>query len=867
MRFWFITFLVIPLFLSAQMYDDFSDGDFTADPPWYGDVDDFIVNSSFQLQLNAATAGISHLSTHYEMNGETEWQFWIKMNFAPSDNNMARVYLASDKQSLNGPLNGYFLRFGENLSNDAIELYRQNGETLTLICRGTDGLIANAFQLWLRIRRDVYGNWTIEKDNTGYGVYQQEATGFDDQILTSSFLGVYCKYTVSNIKNFCFDQFYAGPHIIDNEPPQLVNIDATSANNLDIYFNEALLPAQAINTQNYFVSHSIENPMIAQLDTQNPGKVMLLFDRSFPNGMPLTITIKNIADLNGNTAPTIESEFMWFRASAFDVQINEIMADPDPPVGLPNVEFIEILNTTDKEINISGWRLIIGNTIKVFSQLNLQPNQYLLVGHENSAQELSQYALFYGFSGFQLPNSGQTITLKNMLDQVISTVTYSDEWYDTNKKDGGWSLEQIDPENPCGGKNNWTASISSTGGTPGAPNSVKANNPDILAPQTARVEYISTTEIVLHFSEPMDSLLLNVPQSYHISPSIGYPTQAIVKEPDYSRVAIILNPENPLKEDVVYALEVLNDLFDCAGNLIDKSKITYFGIPRPVNPNDIVINEILFNPREDIVKGVDFVEILNISDKILDLSTLVLATEDKSTGEISTPKNISKNGLLLFPENYMTLTTNPDVVKQQYYTENPDNFTKMESLPQYSNADGIVILATKGHEVIDRVEYSENMHIPLLKSYKGVSLERINPLRPSNDITNWHSAAEDFGFATPGYKNSQYSDVTFIDDPITIQPDIFSPDMDGKDDVLNINYMFESPGFIASITIFDTRGRLIRKLIQNELLGTEGTFSWNGITDHGQKAAIGIYIILFEAFDLNGNKRNYKKTAVLGGYL
>jgi hypothetical protein len=286
-----------------------------------------------------------------------------------------------------------------------------------------------------------------------------------------------------------------------------------------------------------------------------------------------------------------------------------------------------------------------------------------------------------------------------------------------------------------------------------------------------------------------------------------------------------------------------------------------------VNPNDIVINEILFNPREDIVKGVDFVEIFNISDKILDLSTLVLATEDKSTGEISTPKNISKNGLLLFPENYMTLTTNPDVVKQQYYTENPDNFTKMESLPQYSNADGIVILATKGHEVIDRVEYSENMHIPLLKSYKGVSLERINPLRPSNDITNWHSAAEDFGFATPGYKNSQYSDVTFIDDPITIQPDIFSPDMDGKDDVLNINYMFESPGFIASITIFDTRGRLIRKLIQNELLGTEGTFSWNGITDHGQKAAIGIYIILFEAFDLNGNKRNYKKTAVLGGYL
>ncbi|MCB0805866.1 MAG: hypothetical protein KDC05_08715, partial [Bacteroidales bacterium] len=65
------------------------------------------------------------------------------------------------------------------------------------------------------------------------------------------------------------------------------------------------------------------------------------------------------------------------------------------------------------------------------------------------------------------------------------------------------------------------------------------------------------------------------------------------------------------------------------------------------------------------------------------------------------------------------------------------------------------------------------------------------------------------------------------------------------------------------ITIYDANGRLARQLLNNEILGTEGTFSWDGRTDDNQKAAIGIYIIFFETFDLQGNLKKFKKTAVL----
>ena len=84
---------------------------------------------------------------------------------------------------------------------------------------------------------------------------------------------------------------------------------------------------------------------------------------------------------------------------------------------------------------------------------------------------------------------------------------------------------------------------------------------------------------------------------------------------------------------------------------------------------------------------------------------------------------------------------------------------------------------------------------------------------------------------------------------------------------MNINYHFDVPGYTANITIFDSKGQVVKPLIQNELLGIKGTFSWDGINADHEKARIGIYIIYFEVFDLEGDVRHYKKTCVLGGKL
>jgi flagellar hook assembly protein FlgD len=79
-----------------------------------------------------------------------------------------------------------------------------------------------------------------------------------------------------------------------------------------------------------------------------------------------------------------------------------------------------------------------------------------------------------------------------------------------------------------------------------------------------------------------------------------------------------------------------------------------------------------------------------------------------------------------------------------------------------------------------------------------------------------------------------------------------SPDADGYEDVLQVNYQLSEPGLLGTFTIYDDRGREVKVLFSNELLGSEGTFTWDGTTGDQVKASIGSYFCVFEAFALDG---------------
>jgi hypothetical protein len=168
---------------------------------------------------------------------------------------------------------------------------------------------------------------------------------------------------------------------------------------------------------------------------------------------------------------------------------------------------------------------------------------------------------------------------------------------------------------------------------------------------------------------------------------------------------------------------------------------------------------------------------------------------------------------------------------------------------------------------MDKVSYTSDWHFALLDVTDGVSLERIDPVGVSDNSSNWHSAAEAIGFATPGGKNSQYYPA-ISNGEFNFTSETISPNNDGFEDVLIVSYTMNEPGLLGKFTIYDDRGRLIKSLFSNELLATSGTFSWDGVTDENVKASIGTYVAVFESFSLDGETKFSKtKAFVVAGKL
>ena len=81
---------------------------------------------------------------------------------------------------------------------------------------------------------------------------------------------------------------------------------------------------------------------------------------------------------------------------------------------------------------------------------------------------------------------------------------------------------------------------------------------------------------------------------------------------------------------------------------------------------------------------------------------------------------------------------------------------------------------------------------------------------------------------------------------------------------------YELPVEVATVSIklFDAKGRLIRRLVNNEPSGMSREVVWDGLDQERQRARVGIYIILVEGLNqLGGNVYSAKGVVVLAAKL
>jgi gliding motility-associated-like protein len=178
--------------------------------------------------------------------------------------------------------------------------------------------------------------------------------------------------------------------------------------------------------------------------------------------------------------------------------------------------------------------------------------------------------------------------------------------------------------------------------------------------------------------------------------------------------------------------------------------------------------------------------------------------------------------------------------------------------------EGTLVLFSKPETIFDELKYDDKMHFTLIDNKEGISLERIDFNRKTNDRSNWTSAASTSNFATPTYKNSQYLNTNINSQMLSIEPEVFTPNNDGVNDLVNFTYQFNKNNYTANLNIYNSNGNLVKMLLNNAPLGTEGIVSWNGLSDKNQSLPVGIYVVNFEYFNTDGTTDSLKKTLVIG---
>ena len=845
----------------AQVVDNFGDGNFTASPAWIGSTTDWIVNPALQLQSNNTVASSTfYLSTASTLATTAQWEFYCNLTFNTSSTNYADVFLTASASDITlNTTTGYFVRIGN--TNDEICLYKKDAAgVVTKIIDGVDGItnISNNI-LKIKVVRSATNLWTLQRDITGIGTsYFTEGTITDNTYGTSAFFGILIKQsTASFFQRHFFDDVQIQTFVPDVTPPTIVSATALSATQVDVLFNESVDLITSQIAANYNLSNSVGLPISAVRDATNTALVHLTFSTNIPPRVNVTLTVNGVADVSANAISTATTVFSYFVPFAYDIVIDELMADPTPLVSLPSNEWLELKNTTTFAINIQGYKLgkSTGESGPMPSYI-IPAGGYVIVCTGSAAAAMAVYGPTIAVTSFpSLNNDADQIYLKAPQGQIIHSVNYTSAWYQNElKKDGGWTLEMIDTKNPCTGFNNWKASTDARGGTPATINSVNAINADVINPKLLRAYATDALHATLVFDEPLDSASAAVAANYSMSDGINI-TNALPLSVSFDRVTLTLN--TAMAANKIYTITA-NTVKDCSNNSIGNIKTARVGLAVSTDTMDIVVNEILFNPKPN---GVDYVEFYNRSKKILNLKNAYIANRN-SNNIIASIYQFTSEDYLFFPDDYIVVTSEAVIVKRDYVANNPNAFLQLNSMPSYNDDAGNVILLNEQGKIIDEVKYSSKWHFALIADEEAIALERINADAASVQ-NNFHSASSTVGYGTPTYKNSQNRIDAAVQGTVNITPAIISPDNDGIDDFATIDYNFPEPGYVSNVTIFDASGRVVRYLQKTTLNGTKGYYRWDGLGEKQQKLPIGMYIIYTEVFNLQGKTKKFKQTIVL----
>ena len=645
----------------------------------------------------------------------------------------------------------------------------------------------------------------------------------------------------------------------DDTPPFFEELYAIDPTTLQLVFSERITASSATDPQNYQISPGKN----IQLISARNDSVTLYLSSELTSETTYEVTATDISDIFGNTLSGATKKFEFLKIdSAYpgDIVINEILYNPGSE---GRVDFIEIYNTTSKNFDISNWQIADGSSKATLPQnIQLPANSYLvLTGGDRFASTINNALDVDDFPSYN-NNSGDDVYLETDNGRTIDSLRYATSWGGSEE---GTSLERKDPEAASNDASNWQTSGTGSAGS-----------------QNINFQEDTTPPVVI-FSKvlPNGQIEVRFNEFIQLTPDLKFSAdnkQLQIASFDSTRGNVIFLSGGSSKSQNGIASEstiTVENLSDVKGNTTESTEVA---VAQPMQPSNLVINEIMFNPLDkpddNRPDQSEYIELRNTQDYAISLEGLVLHDAPDEEGDTRNLLPVTSTAKWVPPQGQVLVHADPVIsfkdskVAQFFDLATTDMHSIMRvdrsSLSLASSGDAIFIADSTG-ATIDSVFYGESWHNPNIIDTRGVALERVSPGGPSDDETNWGSSVNARG-GTPNSENSIYQENTRQpqDTGISFKPNPFSPDGDGYQDNLFINYKLDQQDYLIDVHIYDRYGRMVRELADGKQAGLQGQLIWNGRKDDGGRNRIGIYIVVFEAYDsASGDRKSFKKTVVL----
>jgi len=485
------------------------------------------------------------------------------------------------------------------------------------------------------------------------------------------------------------------------------------------------------------------------------------------------------------------------------IQVSEVMYHP-PGAG-EDLEFIELVNTGPRPVDLTGWRFSEGISFTFPAGVFLKPGDFLAVCKNRSALEAwAGPGRYIGDYSGNLDNDGEPVALLDAQGRTVFRFRYDDDGdWDVNADGEGASLERIffqhDPD--------WGASFRASrvlGGTPGRPSSWRNNPPPgpVLTPCRLNEIEVRGERATVELFNPSESL--QSLQGFELIPEGSMdravpldgvevaPQGTVLVNVDLSgipggvlRIFLVQTADLALVDVMKIggaAQEAVYARYPDATGRVWRVQGATPGAPNdPPPPSPVVFSEINYHPPGG-EKALEWVEIVNVSDRLIDLTGWRLTKAVSYT---------FPDGVTLQPGEVAVVAADPARFASRWGFQPLGPFAG-------TLADRGEVLRLRDGEglLVDQVAWADDGPWPRAPDGGGKTLVRLSPLLAGSAPGAWRASERDGG--RPG-------EVSWVE-PQAVDPVVFAvmndPAVPRPGQPVSLRAVVTSPEPISAVSVF-----------------------------------------------------------------